>query len=139
MADLRRETWNPPSMVTPHGAYSNVLTVEGARKWIFLTDKGAITVDGKIVGEGDAAAQTRWVLQLVQSGLESAGASWANVVQLATHVVGRESIKPFLQARDEFFAQVYPNGDYPTNTLVIVDGLVREGLLVAVTAVAALP
>ena len=139
MGQLERSAWNPPTMVTPHGAYSQVLSVKGVREWLFLADKGAITADGEIVGNGDAAAQTRWVLQLIGGGLESGGASWANVVQLSTHLVGRRSVKPFLQARDEFFAQVYPDGDYPPNTLVIVDGLVREGLLVAITAVAALP
>ena len=126
-------------MVTPHGAYSQVLSVKGVREWLFLADKGAITADGEIVGRGDVAAQTRWVLQLIGGGLESGGASWANVVQLSTHLVGRRSVEPFLQARDDFFAQVYPNADYPPNTLVIVDGLVREGLLVAITAAAALP
>jgi enamine deaminase RidA (YjgF/YER057c/UK114 family) len=126
-------------VVTPHGAYSQVLSVKGVREWIFLADKGAITADGKIVGNDDAAEQTRWVLQLIGNCLGSAGASWANVVQLSTHLVGRRSVKPFLTARDEYFSRVYPNADYPPNTLVIVDGLVREGLLVAVTAVAAIP
>ena len=107
--------------------------------WLFLTDKAALTADGKIVGEEDPAAQTRWVLRLIESGLESGGASWANVVQLSTHLVGRSSVAPFLHARDEFFAQVYPDADYPPNTLVVVNGLVREGMLVAITAVAALP
>jgi enamine deaminase RidA (YjgF/YER057c/UK114 family) len=48
-------------------------------------------------------------------------------------------VAPFLETRDRFFVEVYPDGDYPANTLVVVDGLVREGMLVAVTAVAALP
>ena len=126
-------------MVTPHGAFSHVLKVGGVKEWVFLTDKAALTSDGQLVGEGDAGAQTRWVLDLVQSGLESAGAGWPNVVQLSTHLVGRSSVKPFLEARDEYFAKVYPDSDYPTNTLTIVEGLVREGMLVAITAVAALP
>ena len=139
MAQLERSTWNPPNMVTPHGAFSHVLKVGRVKEWIFLTDKAALTPDGKLVSEGDAGAQTLWVLDLVQSGLNSAGAGWSNVVQLSTHLVGRSSVQPFLIARDQYFQRVYPDGDYPTNTLTIVEGLVREGMLVAITAVAALP
>ena len=139
MSQIERSTWNPPSMVTPHGAFSQVLKVGGVGSWLYLTDKVALTPDRQLVGEGDVAAQTRCVLDLVQGGLESGGASWANVVQLSTHLVGRSSVEPFLKARDEYFARVYPDADYPTNTLVLVDGLLREGMLVAVTAVAALP
>ena len=138
MSQLERATWNPPSMVTPHGAFSQVLKVSGVGAFLFLTDKVALTPDGQLVGESDAGAQTEHVLGLVESGLESGGAGWANVVQLTTHLVGRSSVQPFLKARDEYFARVYPNTDYPTNTLTLVDGLLREGMLVAVTAVAAL-
>jgi hypothetical protein len=45
----------------------------------------------------------------------------------------------FLETRDRFFGEVYPDGDFHSNTLVVVDGLVREGMLLAVTAVTALP
>lgn len=139
MSSLERSTWNPPEMVTPHGAFSHALSVSGVETWLFLTDKAALDSNGTLVGEGDAAAQTQFVLELIGVGLESGGATWANVVQLATHLVGRESVQPFLKTRDEFFSRVYPEGDYPTNTLTVVSGLVREGMLVAVTAVAALP
>ena len=138
MTTLKRSTWNPSSMAVPHGAFSHVLKVGGVKEWIFFTDKAALTSEGRLVGEGDAGAQTTWVLDLIQIGLHSAGADWNNVVQLSTHLVGRSSVKPFLQARDEYFAKVYPEGDYPTNSLTVVDGLVREGMLVAVTALAAL-
>ena len=139
MSPLNRTTMNPPTMVKPHGAFSHVLTVSGVKEWVFLTDKGALTSDGQLVGEGDAGAQTTWVLDLIQSGLESAGAGWPNVVQMSTHLVGRSSVQPFLKARDDYFTRVYSDGDYPTNTLTVVEGLVREGMLVAITAVAALP
>ena len=139
MNKIERTAWNPPEMVVPHGAFSHVVGVSGVQKWLFLTDKASVAADGTLVGEGDAAAQTQWVFELIGIGLKSGGATWANVVQLSTHLVGRSSVGPFLQTRDRFFAEVYPDGDFPANTLVVVDGLVREGMLVAVTAVAALP
>jgi len=136
---IERSAWNPPEMVVPHGAFSHVVEVSGVQRWLFLTDKASVAADGSLVGEGDAAAQSQWVLELIGIGLKSGGATWANVVQMSTHLVGRGSVAPFLETRDRFFGEVYPDGDYPANTLVVVDGLVREEMLVAVTAVAALP
>ena len=51
----------------------------------------------------------------------------------------RGSVQAFSEARTQIFPDIFPNGDYPPNTLLIVDGLVREDLLVEVKAVAALP
>jgi len=53
--------------------------------------------------------------------------------------VGRSSIQPFLDARTQLFPSLFPDGDYPPNTLLIIDGLVQEELLVEIKAVAALP
>lgn len=60
-------------------------------------------------------------------------------MQLSAHLVGRGSVTLFLETRDRFFGEVYSDGDFHSNTLVVVDGLVREGMLLAATAVTALP
>jgi len=71
--------------------------------------------------------------------LAEAKATFSNVVEFTTYVVGRGSVQPFIEARTQIFPEIFPNRDYPANTLLIVDGLVREDLLVEVKAVAALP
>jgi Domain of unknown function (DUF1893) len=53
--------------------------------------------------------------------------------------VEEESVQPFLAARAELFPSLFPTQDYPPNTLLIVNGLVREEFLVEIKAVAALP
>ena len=45
----------------------------------------------------------------------------------------------FYAARKEVFDQKYPSGDYPPNTLLIIDRLVREEFLIEIEAIAALP
>ena len=67
------------------------------------------------------------------------GANFSNVVEFTSYLVGRSSVQGFIEARTEIFPTIFPNADYPPNTLLIVDGLVREDLLVEVKAVAALP
>jgi hypothetical protein len=43
-----------------------------------------------------------------------------------------------LAARTELFSTLYPDGDYPPNTLLVISSLVREEFLVEIKA-AALP
>ena len=71
--------------------------------------------------------------------LAGVGANFSNVVEFTSYLVGRSSVQGFIEARTEIFSAIFPNADYPPNTLLIVDGLVREDLLVEVKAVAALP
>jgi aminoacrylate peracid reductase len=47
---------------------------------VFVSGMLAIDGDGKLVGEGDAGAQTRQVLELVKAVVEAAGGSMADIV-----------------------------------------------------------
>ena len=91
-----------------------------------------------LIGPGDAAAQTRQVFQNIGGVLESAGAGFSNVVEFTTYVVGRDSVQGFIDGRNRVFPDIFPNGDYPPNTLLVVNGLVRDEFLVEIKAVAAL-
>ena len=71
--------------------------------------------------------------------LGRSGANFRNVVEFPPYLVGSDSIQPFLEARAALFPSLYPDGDYPPNTLLVVNGLVREEFLVEIKAIAALP
>ena len=58
--------------------------------------------------------------------------------KFTTYVVGRDSVQGFIDGRNQVFPDIFPNGDYPPNTLLVVDGLVRDEFLVEIKAVAAL-
>ena len=68
--------------------------------------------------------------------LKGAGAAFNDVVEFTYYIVGRDSVQPFLDARTAI-DEAYPAGDFPPATLLIIDGLVREELLLEVSAVAA--
>ena len=68
----------------------------------------------------------------------SAGAGFNNVVEFTTYVVGRDSVPGFIDGRNQVFPDIFPDGDYPPNTLLVVDGLVRDEFLIEIKAVAAL-
>ena len=138
MSQLKRSLTNPAGVHPPVGRYSHLAQVK-AGELLFLAGQFAIDIEGNLVGEGDAAEQTRKAYENIREVLKSAGASFDNVVQLTTYLVGRESVQPYLDARTEVFAEIYPDGQYPPNTLLVISGLMTEEMLVEITAVAALP
>ena len=91
------------------------------------------------MGAGDAAAQTRRAFELIRLILSEAGADFSNVVEFTTYIVGRDSVSGFIEARGELFDELYPEGDYPPNTLVNIESLGGTEALVEISAIAALP
>ena len=138
MADLQREAVTSDKAPAPLGAYSVGMTVNAGRL-VYVAGQVGVDISGNLVGPGDAAAQTRQVLQNIGGVLEAAGAGFSNVVEFTTYVVGRSSVQGFIDGRNQVFPDTFPDGDYPPNTLLVVDGLVREEFLVEIKAVAALP
>ena len=138
MVQVQRTTLNPSAAPQPIGAYSLAVEASGG-KLLFVAGQVGLDASGNLVGPGDAAAQTRQVFENIGQILAGAGASFSNVVEFTSYVVGRESIQPYIEARIKIFPDIFPNGDFPTNTLLVISGLVREEFLVEVKAVAALP
>ena len=67
--------------------------------FLFIAGQTAFSPEGELVGEGDAAAQTRQVFKNIGRILEGAGASFSDVVEFTTYLVGVASVGPFLEAR----------------------------------------
>ena len=138
MSQLHRAIVNTASAPQPIGAYSQAIRTT-PRELVFVAGQVALGVAGNLVGRDDAAAQTRQAFENMGSVLEGVGASFRYVVEFTTYLVGRDSVQPFLEARTEIFPTMFPDADYPSNTLLIVAGLVRDEFLVEIKAVAALP
>ena len=122
----------------PLGAYSLGMTVTPG-KLLYIAGQVGVDVSGSLVGQGDPAAQTRQALENIGYVPASACGDFGNVVKFIAYVVGRESLPGYLQGRSEVYADIYPNGDFPPNTLIVVAGLVNEDFLVEIKADAALP
>ena len=108
-------------------------------KLVYVAGQVGVGSDGNLVGKSDAAAQTRQALKNIGIVLAGAGADFSNVVEFTTYVVVRSSVQGYLDGCGEFHPHMYPDGDFPPNTLLVVAGLVSEDYLVEIKAVAALP
>ena len=122
----------------PLGAYSLGMSVSPG-KLVYVAGQVGVDSSGALVGKDDAAAQTRQVFENIGHVLAGAGADFSNVVEFTTYVVGRPSVQGYLQGRSEVYPNLYPDGDFPANTLLVVAGLVNEDFLVEIKAVASLP
>ena len=137
MPQLDRPLSNPSGIHPPVGRYHH-LARTSAGELLFLAGQVAVKSDGNIIGKGNARDQTVQVYHNIGAILQSVGASYDNIVQLTTYVVGRHSVQPYLDARSELFEEIFSDGKYPPNTLLVVDGLLDEDMLIEVTAIAVL-
>lgn len=124
---------NPEGVHKPVG-YSHVAEVVSGRL-IYLAGQVSVDPSGKIVGEGDVAAQTRQVFENIKANLAAVGAGFSAVIKLTYFLLDPAGVATIRQIRDEFVNTSAP----PASTLLIVAGLARPEFLIEIEAVAALP
>lgn len=126
---------NPDTMGKPLAAYSNVARVK-ASEFLFIAGQIGTDADGK--APADFEAQCALAFDNIGAALYSQGAGFANIVSFTSYLVHSQDIPKFAQYRAREFPRLFAGGGFPPNTLLIIDRLVREDLLVEVAAVAAL-
>lgn len=85
------------------------------------------TVDGEVVGRGDAAEQTRVVLGIIGEALDRAGARFDQVVRSRIFVVNIDDWEAVGKAHGAIFADVRP-----ASTMVEVSRLIDPDHLVEI-------
>ena len=131
------DIYNPDKLGAPLGLYKHMTRVK-ANEFLFIAGQLAADPTGESVGSGDFEAQMRLVFSNIEAALQSADAGWDNVVRFTTYLVHSQDIENFMRVRLELFPQLFSNENYPPNTLLMVDRLVKEEFLIEVDTVAAL-
>lgn len=127
MADIK--IYNVEALGKPLGQYSHVTRVK-ANEQLFIAG---------MLAPGDSFdAQCTGVFAQIEKALQSAGAGWGNVVQFTTYLVHSQDVPKFMQWRLREFPRMFPEGNYPPNTLLVIDRLVQEPFLIEVQTIAAL-
>jgi len=125
---------NPEVAPAPIGMYSNL---SRAGDLLFVAGQVGLGVDGELVGAG-LEEQTVQAFANIAALLASQGASLRDVTKFTTYLVSAEEIASFFEVRERLFPEIFPAGEYPPNTLLVVDRLVRPELRVEVEAIAQL-
>lgn len=119
----------PTGMAAPVGHYSQATVTDGQ---VFVSGLLALAEDGSLVGPGDAGAQARFIFETLKRILEAAGSDLASVAKLNLYLLDLADRAAVNEARKAAF------GDWrPASTLVQVAGLIGDGTLLEIEAVAA--
>ncbi len=96
---------------------------------VAVTGTAAVGENGKVVGVGDAYAQTRRCLEIIEKALKDAGAGIEDVVRTRIYVTDIGQWEVVGRAHGEVFGEVYP-----ATTMVEVSALIDPDMLVEIEA-----
>ena len=106
--------------------YSRALRIGNA---VHVSGTTATQGADTVIGIGDSAAQTRFIIQKIERALNEAGATLNDVVRTRIYLAPAADWEAVARAHGEFFADIRP-----ANTLLYVHALVGEDYLVEMEA-----
>lgn len=110
--------------------------VSTGKKTLRMSGYPAIGPNG-IVGKGDMRAQTLQALDYVRQTVETAGATWDDVVYVIFYFTSRDAFhRHSVRARREFFERHSTTKQFPCITAVGVADLMHPDMMIEVEAVA---
>jgi aminoacrylate peracid reductase len=126
-------TWSP--VIPPGSAPPLAPYVPGTRAGNVVYVSGTLAMDagGKVIGEGDARAQTRAVIESIGNVLKGAGGGLEHIAYNMIFIKDREHYAAMNEVYREYF------GKNPPARYCLICELVKPEFLVEITSVAHLP
>ncbi len=87
--------------------------------------------EGRVLAKGNAAEQTKIVIQRIDRALKEVGASLSDIVQTRMYVINENDCYRVMKSHGEVFKEIRP-----ASTLVVVRSLVDPEMLVEIEALA---
>ena len=125
-----------PDVLSKNPAFTNVISVSGNVKTVYIGGQDAVDASGTIVGKGNIKQQTEQVFSNLQAALNAGGAELEHVIKWNIYIVQGQPIQPAF----EVFQSVWgrrPNP--PAITVMFVFGLANPDFLVEMDAIAVVP
>lgn len=124
------ETFNPSSLGPAIMPYSNAAVANG---FIFVAGQVSLDPEANVVAPNDPYEQTVYILGRIKTILAEKGATLADIASTSVYLTDLAHLPAYNKAWAEIF------GDHRPARATVVCGLLIEGLVVEVTAIAALP
>jgi enamine deaminase RidA (YjgF/YER057c/UK114 family) len=130
---IERENIFPAGLPKPTGHWTTVTTARPG-KLVFISGLTAKDAQGRIVGLGDVAAQTRQVCENLKHAMQAAGGALADIVRVDVFTKEMAGFEQIHAVRREYFG---PNP--PASTMVAVAAFTHPDMLIEINAIAVLP
>lgn len=125
-----------PETMHRNPAFTQVVTVEGPAKLIYVGGQDAVDASGAVVGKGDLRAQAEQVLRNLRFALQAAQADLQHIIKWNVYLVQGQ---PLRQAFEVFQGAMRGNPKPPAITVTLVSGLANPEFLLEMDAVAVVP
>ena len=123
---------------SPVGLYSHAVPLPAGSQLLCVSGQLSVDAEGNSVAEGDFDGQMRQVFSNLATVLEAAGAGLGDVMKMTTYLTDASLIDDFYRVREVLFADYFPDGVYPGNTLLVISRLVRPEFQIEIEALAAI-
>ena len=124
------ETFNPSSLGPAIMPYSNAAVANG---FIFVAGQVSLDPEANVVAPNNPYEQTKHILGRIKVILGEKGATLNDIASTSVYITDLAHLPEYNRAWAEIF------GDHRPARATVVCGLLIEGLVVEVTAIAALP
>jgi len=122
-----------PDGLIKNPAFSQVAITKGNGKTIYIGGQNAITKNLEIIGKGDIALQTEYVLKNIETALKSCDATLGDLFKLTIYIVQGQDIKRGFEGAQSFLKKL---NNPPVISGIVVAGLANPDYLVEIEAVA---
>jgi enamine deaminase RidA (YjgF/YER057c/UK114 family) len=122
-----------PGQLLKNPAFSQVAVTRGSGDTIYIGGQNAITKDLEIIGKGDIAVQTEFVLNNIEIALHACGATLDDLFKLTIYIVQGQDVKKGFQGAQKFLKKL---SNPPVISGIVVAGLANPDYLVEIEAVA---
>lgn len=131
---MKKKYLNPKELFDPR-FFTHAVAVEGGFRLVFVAGQVSYDRDGVVVGKGDIRAQSEQVFRSLGHNLKAAGAAWSDVVKMNAYMVRAtpEAVNIYREVRSRYLD---PKA-LPASTLIGIERLVHDDLLLEVEVVAA--
>jgi enamine deaminase RidA (YjgF/YER057c/UK114 family) len=121
------------------GRFSEVVTVTGPGKMIFVAGIGAEDENGEagvVLHKGDFLAQCRYAYDKIKRVLAKNGATVSDIVKMVSYVTDIRYYPDYGKCRVEVFGE---KGPFPAHTLLNINQLAWPGMLLEIDVTAMVP
>lgn len=131
----RVEHINPAGLIV-NPAFTQVVSVTGPVKTVYVGAQNSVDGNRNIVGKGDIGAQTEQICKNIEACLKAAGAEKKHLISWNIHVTEGQDIGPAFKAGVRWWGDAGPS---PLNNVMFVSGFSPADFLISIDAIAVVP